>query len=187
MANFATAMVFRAENTTPFRCGQRVTLRKDMLPGEFSDEDFVRALAGSGARALLIGRKALVLLGAPVLTADYDLWLHFDDIEKLNAAFAPLDHEPNRSPEEARRAGRYVLENGEHIDVMVARAKTDAAGRTLDFDSAWQRRQTIPVAPGVAVHLPSVDDLITTKRWASRPRDLIDIQYLEQLRRRSPP
>jgi hypothetical protein len=149
--------------------------------GEFSDEDFVRALAGSGARALLIGRRALILLGVPVLTADYDLWVHFDDVEKLNAAFAPLDHEPNRTPEEARRTGRYVLENGEHVDVMVARAKADAAGRSLDFDSAWQRRQSIEVWPGAVIHLPSVEDLITTKRWASRPRDIIDIQYLEQL------
>jgi hypothetical protein len=153
--------------------------------GEFSDEDFVRALAGSGARALVIGRKALILLGAPVLTADYDLWVHFDDIEKLNAAFAPLDHQPNRSADEARRTGRYVLENGEHVDVMVARAKTDSGGRSLDFDSAWARRQTMQVAPGLAIHLPSLEDLITTKRWASRPRDIVDIQYLERLRQRS--
>jgi len=155
-----------------------------MLAGEFSDEDFLRALAGSGARALVIGRRALILLGAPVLTADYDLWLHIDDIERLNLAFAQLDHEPNRSPQEARRVGRYVLENGEHVDVMVARAKTDAAGNTLDFDSAWARRQTLEIAAGVPVYLPSLDDLITTKRWASRPRDVIDIQYLEQLRRK---
>ena len=155
-----------------------------MQAGEFSDEDFVRGLAGSGARALVIGRKALILLGAPVLTADYDVWVHIDDIEKLNAAFARLDHEPNRSPEEARRVGRYVLENGEHVDVMVARAKTDSEGRALDFESAWSRRQTIDVAPGVAIHLPSLEDLITTKRWASRPRDILDIQYIEQLRQR---
>jgi hypothetical protein len=95
-----------------------------------------------------------------------------------------LDHEPNRSPDEARRAGRYVLENGEHVDVMVARAKTDSEDHALDFDSAWSRRQTIEVAPGVAVHLPSLEELIATKRWASRPRDVVDIQYIEQLRQR---
>jgi hypothetical protein len=36
---------------------------------------FFRELHRSGARALLIGRRALVLLGLPVLTADYDFWL----------------------------------------------------------------------------------------------------------------
>jgi hypothetical protein len=150
--------------------------------GEFSDEDFVRALAASGVRALVIGRRALVLLGAPVLTADYDLWIHIDDIAKLNQAFAGLSHLPNRSPEEARRTGRYVLENGERVDVIVARARADSTGVELDFDSAWARRRAIEVLPGVVVHVPALDDLITTKRWASRPRDLVDIQYLEQLR-----
>lgn len=32
------------------------------------------------ARALLIGRGALVVLGLPPLTADNDFWLHIDDI-----------------------------------------------------------------------------------------------------------
>jgi hypothetical protein len=38
------------------------------------------------ARVLLIRRKAMVLLGLPVATYDYDRWIHFDDIEKLNDA-----------------------------------------------------------------------------------------------------
>ena len=29
----------------------------------------------------------IVLLGLPVATYDYDLWIHFDDIDKLNDAF----------------------------------------------------------------------------------------------------
>jgi hypothetical protein len=42
----------------------------------FEEVEFFRAVAGSGARALLIGRRALVALGMPVLTADYDIrWL----------------------------------------------------------------------------------------------------------------
>lgn len=154
-----------------------------MRSGEFSDEDFVRTLAASGARALVIGRRALILLGAPVLTADYDLWAHIDDVEKLNAAFATLEHVPNRSPEDARRLGRYVLENGEHVDVMVARAKADARAR-LDFDSAWARRQTIEAFPGVSVHLPCIEDLITTKRWASPVSPYDDVLPPDEFERR---
>jgi hypothetical protein len=43
------------------------------------------------------------------------------------------------------------------------------------------RRSGSAIAPGAVIHLPSIEDLITTKRWASRPRDIIDIQYLERL------
>ncbi|HXH25541.1 MAG TPA: hypothetical protein VNI78_09850 [Vicinamibacterales bacterium] len=41
-----------------------------MEPPRFDEVEFFRAIADSGARALLIGRRALVLLGLPVLTAD---------------------------------------------------------------------------------------------------------------------
>lgn len=91
---------------------------------------FFRAISTSGARALLIGRRALVVLGLPVLTADYDFWLHFDDAECI-----------------------------------------------------WTRRQTMSLASGLAVVLPSLADLVLTKRFASRPKDLEDIRMLEILRR----
>jgi hypothetical protein len=52
---------------------------------EFDEEALFSAIACSGVRALLIGRRALVALGIPVLTADYDLWIHIDDIAALVA------------------------------------------------------------------------------------------------------
>jgi hypothetical protein len=153
--------------------------------GEFSDEDFFRTLQASGARALLIGRRAMIALGAPVMTADYDLWLHRDDVEALNAAFDAVAHLPNRSPSEARSTGRYVLENGEHIDVMIAKAATTPSGTTLAFEDAWARRVMLTVLPGVSVALPCIEDLILTKEWGSRPRDLADIAWLGLLKARS--
>jgi hypothetical protein len=153
--------------------------------GEFTEERFFGAIAGSGARVLLIGRRAMVALGIPVLTADYDLWVAFDDVETLNAALAPLDLVATRSPDEARRTGRYVLENDEHVDVMVARAATTPAGEKLAFDDAWTRRQTV-MFETVPVAIPCTDDLVTTKRWSMREKDVRDIQLIEALRRTKP-
>ena len=70
---------------------------------DFDEASFFRAVAGSGSRAVLIGRRALIALGIPVLTADYDFWLHFDDLEKLNAALVPFELFPNRPPAEDLR------------------------------------------------------------------------------------
>jgi hypothetical protein len=154
------------------------------VPGSIvEDADILRALAASRARVLIIGRRALVILGLPVVTSDYDFWVHIDDIELLNAAFEELEHAPNKTPEQARAAGRYVLENGEHIDVMVARARSTPSGESLDFDAAWRRRSTVTIAEGISVCLPAIDDLITTKRWASRAKDVADIQLLEALKK----
>ena len=146
----------------------------------FDEAEFFRAL--SRVRVLLIGSRALVALGVPVITSDYDLWVHVDDIDALNAALAPFDLLPSHTPHEARARGRYVLENDEHVDVLVARVQGSGED-LLSFDDAWARRRVERHAGGTAISMPCVDHLIRTKRWSSRRKDLIDIQALEALRR----
>ncbi len=55
----------------------------------------------------------------------------------------------------------------------------------MAFDDVWPRRQTLEVAPGVTIAVPTIDDLILTKRFGGRPRDLEDIRLLETLRKQS--
>ena len=153
-----------------------------MDAGEFDEVEFFRAIADSGARALLIGRRALIVLGIPVLTSDYDLWLHRDDAEVLNGAVARFGLVPTRSPEAARQAGRYVLENSERVDVLVARGVSTVSGELVTFDGVWGRRQVVELAPGISIALPELSDLIATKRFAARPKDVEDIRLLEVLR-----
>jgi hypothetical protein len=150
---------------------------------DFDEVAFFRAVEGCGARALLIGRRALVVLGLPVLTADYDFWLHIDDIDAFNHATAPFGLSPTYAPDEARRRGRYALENDEHVDVLVARSVPTIQGDPVAFADLWNRRQATRLVEGVHVQLPSLADLIVTKRFASRPKDLEDIRLLEILRR----
>ena len=155
-----------------------------MKGSEFDETKFFAAVAASGARALLIGRRALVLLGLPVLTVDYDYWLHIDDIETFNTAAAPFELLPSHAAGEARGRGRYVLQNDEIVDVLVARSVTTIEGIRLAFDDVWGRRRTVSFRDETEVALPTVADLISTKRFAARPKDLEDIRLLEVLRAR---
>jgi hypothetical protein len=152
-----------------------------MRGAEFDEAVFFRAIHESGARALLIGRRALVLLGLPVLTADYDYWIAIDDIDVFNAAAARCELYPTRTPDEARRRGRYALENDEHVDVIVARSVTTTEGVAVAFDDLWARRRTVTLDPDVTVHLPVESDLILTKRFADRQKDLEDIRLLRAM------
>jgi len=158
------------------------TYRRNTRAMLVDELELFRAIAHSEARALLIGRQALIALGIPVLTSDYDFWIHIDDAEAFNQALEPLDLVPSRSPEEARRIGRYVLENDEHIDVLVARSMPTIDGTRVAFDDVWERRQELELATDVPVALPSLDDLIATKRFAARPKDAEDVRLLEVLR-----
>ena len=150
---------------------------------DFDELAFFRAIGSSGARALLIGRRALVVLGLPVLTADYDFWLHIDDIEKFNDAAGAFDLQPSVEASAARHRGRYVLANDERVDVLVARSAPTVDGQTVAFDELWASRELAPLADGVSVVLPSVAGLILTKRFAARPKDIEDIRLLEVLQK----
>lgn len=149
----------------------------------FDEQQFYAAIAQSGARALLIGRRAMVALGAPIGTWDYDFWIHPDDIEAFNAALAPFGLRPNRSPAAARARGRYVLENSERVDVLVARQVSTVDGQPVRLDDLLARAHRFELAAGAVVPVPRVSDLIATKRFALRAKDLEDIRLLEILRR----
>jgi len=165
-------------------CIASVAIR-DILPfvegTDFDERRFFSSIAQSGARTLLIGRRALVALGLPVLTADYDFWVHPDDVARFNRAVEAVGLLPTHTPEEARTRGRYVLENDEHVDVLAARSFPMVDGVAVAFDDVWGRRQTLHLDPGTPVTIPSLADLILTKRFASRPKDIEDIRLLQTL------
>ncbi len=117
----------------------------------------------------MIGRRAMVALGVPVGTYGYDFWLHPDDLETFNDAVA-------------RSVGRYVLENGERVDVLVARQVSTVDGTPVRFDELYARAHRFEVAAGAIIAVPTVSDLISTKRFAVRAKDLEDIRLLEALR-----
>jgi hypothetical protein len=150
-------------------------------PSDFDEDAFFSAVSASGARALLIGRRAMVALGAPVLTADYDFWIHIEDIERFNVACEPFGLAPTAAPDEARRRGRYALENDERVDVLVARSVSTVDSVVVRFEDLWPRRQEVAYRAGQSVAVPAVDDLILTKRFGARPKDLVDIDFLRAL------
>lgn len=151
-----------------------------MQGSAFDEATMFASIAAANIRALLIGRRALIALGLPLMTRDYDFWIHIDDIERMNSALADLELYPTKPPDVARTLGRYVLEGDEHCDIMVARAVGIHDGPMVRFDDVWTRRQQLQFGSTV-LYVPSLPDLILTKRFGSRPRDADDIRMLEQL------
>jgi hypothetical protein len=155
-------------------------------PSVFDEIEFFRAIANSRARALLIGRRALIALGLPVMTSDYDYWIAADDADAFNEAVRPLELRPTLDPAAARQRGRYVIEGDEHVDVLVARGVSTVDGIMVRFDDVWDRRIHLAITDDVSIAIPSLDDLILTKKFGARPRDADDIRWLEVLRASKP-
>jgi len=64
--------------------------------------------------------------------------------------------------------------------VLVVGALPDYRPGRLRF--LWTRRQTLALEAGIEVQIPALEDLILTKRFANRPRDLEDIRLLTILK-----
>ncbi len=55
------------------------------------------------------------------------------------------------------------------------------------FEQVWARHRRVAIDDSVGVCLPALDDLILTKRFGARPKDLEDIRLLEVLKEEEGP
>jgi predicted nucleotidyltransferase len=151
--------------------------------------EFLRELYDEDIRYLLVGRQALVMLGAPLMTADYDFYIAPDraTLEALLAIAARRKLEHSASAVEESPLLSLFSDNLK-LDFLRARRYVTKDGESFSFEDLYARKQTIPV-DDFAVYVPTIEDLILTKRTRLSPRDEEDIKYLQVLleRRDAPP
>ncbi len=140
--------------------------------------DLLGALAGAGARYLVVGAHAMAVHGVPRATGDLDVWIRPERgnaervWEALREFGAPIEA-VGVALEDLYTPG-MVIQIGQpprRIDLL-----TELSG--LEFDEAWSRR-TIHSVGDVPVPLLSRPDLIRNKRATGRPKDLADLGILE--------
>jgi hypothetical protein len=66
--------------------------------------------------------------------------------------------------------------------VLVGRSVPTIEGLPVVFEEVWARRRALSLDSGVDVQLPAIDDLILTKRFSARSKDLEDIRLLRILK-----
>lgn len=135
-----------------------------------------------GVRYLLIGRQAIVLLGAPVTSFDYDLWV---SPQSRGEAFAILEAE-GFEPSSARQDKKPIvtfIRDITKIDVFFA----SGFGKGLLFEECEKKAEVLRDEQGdFFLRMASIDDLIRLKEFRGRlrPKDLEDIEYLSKLRKK---
>ena len=141
--------------------------------------EFIECCDRREVRFLIVGGYALAAHGHPRATKDLDVWVLIDptNAERLVQALddfgmgslglTPADF---LEPEIVVQLGYAPI----RIDLL-----TSISGVT--FDQCWPNRIVINVG-NVETGFISVDDLITNKRAAGRPQDLVDADTLERNR-----
>ena len=143
--------------------------------------DFLREIYFRDIAYLLVGRQALVLLGAPLMTADYDFYLspepeHLKEL--LSLAREKRLEVSAKHPE--RRPFFSLLGDTLKLDFFRARTYSMKPGGKFTFEELFARKKVLPVED-FAVYLPTINDLIKCKQVRDSPKDREDIKYLQVL------
>lgn len=136
--------------------------------------DLLKLFNDRGAPAAIIGGIAASLLGRPRLTRDIDALVMLESVqwEGLLIASTHCGFSPRISDVLAfAHSNRVMLLRHTHSGIDV-----DIAFAALPFEEeALKRTLTITIG-GIAIPLPSPEDLIIMKAVAHRPRDIADIE-----------
>jgi hypothetical protein len=141
--------------------------------------DIIKDLNRMGIKNLIIGRRAVVLYGAPVLTADYDFWIDSNDKAKALSYFVKKGCDLSYS-EDSKKPIIQVYAGLMKIDLFFHKAITNLEGELIEFAPCYENA-TIKEDPeqDVFFRIPSIDDLIRTKKIRKENvKDLQDIEYL---------
>jgi hypothetical protein len=145
-----------------------------MLSPDF--RDMLSALSDAGADYLLVGAYALSAHGLVRATGDIDLWVRptAENASRVYAALIQFGVPAEKfGPEDFTRAD-HVIQLGVpplRIDIL-----TGISG--VEFSAAWEDRIVVEM-DGLEVPVLSRAHLLANKRAARRPKDLLDLRWLE--------
>jgi len=132
-----------------------------------------------GIRYLIIGRRAVVLYGAPVLTADSDFWVDVADRSRALSYFVEKGCSLSE-PEDSLKPIIQVYAGPRKIDLFFHKAVRNIEGDLIEFKSCYENA-TVREDPeqDIFFRIPCIEDLIKTKKIRKENvKDLQDIEYL---------
>jgi len=132
-----------------------------------------------GIRYLIIGRRAVVLYGAPVLTADYDFWIDSTEKQRVLAYFIKKECDLS-DPEDTLKPIIQVYAGPRKIDLFFHQTIRNLEGELIEFNTCYENSSIKEDREqGIFFRLPMIDDLIKTKKIREKNvKDLQDIEYL---------
>jgi len=148
------------------------------------NRDFAEMLSiftEEGVEYLVVGAYAMAAHGWPRATGDIDLWVRptRENAERVFRALrrfgAPLFDLALEDLEKADTVFQIGQPPG-RIDIL-----SGVSG--VAFDDAWPHRMSTSIE-GQVVHVIGFDQLVTNKRAAGRPKDLVDVMRLERMARK---
>lgn len=152
---------------------------------EVSFFKLIRELNRVKVRYLIIGRRAVILYGGPVLTADTDLWIHPEDKRRvLSLLLDRLGLEISHPPD-TKRPIVSGFSGSKKYDLFFQRSVKNIEDEKIEFEDCY-KNSVLKEDPreGISFRIPSIDDLIRLKKIRKpNVKDEQDIEYLLKAKR----
>ena len=140
----------------------------------------IRELNRQKIRYLIIGRRAVILYGGPVLTADHDLWIHPADKKKILSLLLEKFGFELSHPPDTKRPIVTGFSGMKKYDLFFQKSIKNIEDETIEFEECY-RNSTVKedVTEKVFFRIPSIDYLIRLKKIRKQNvKDQQDIEYL---------
>ncbi len=153
---------------------------------------FLKEAESRKIRLLLIGRWAVAQHGAPVVTADYDFWIHPKERIPLFHLLDEVFDAELPPKEDWDKPIITVFIGPDKVDCFSPKKIVNEEGQELVFDEIYSRAE-VKRDPdeNLIIRIPKIDDLIAMKKFTQRDplkqaRNLEDIRYLQTLKAKRP-
>lgn len=149
----------------------------------------LRCLHAESAEFIVVGGMAMVSYGSATITGDLDVCYRCvpDNLERVVRALQPLRPRLRGAPSDLPFLwDTRTLRNGLNFTLTTDAGDIDLLGELVGvggFEALLSEAETVDIA-GQRTLIIGLEQLIRAKRAAGRPKDIIHIQELEEIKRR---
>lgn len=148
-------------------------------------DSFVALANKHGVRMLMVGGGAVNFHGYQRHSADVDFWIETteDNFKKLVAVFNEMGYEISDFPEKVKKEEQNISIKFSPLDLNLELITKFSVNKT--FDQAFEDSEIVEINDKKFLrwNVLSFEDLITSKIKAGRPKDLLDIQQLQEIKK----
>jgi len=149
-------------------------------------DKFVDLINRYEVKMIMVGGGAVNFHGYQRSSADVDFWIDNrpENLEKLIIVLQELGYDTNEFPEKVKKSLQNIsLKFSYNIDIeLITNSSINKS-----FDEAYKDAEIVTKNGRKILYwrVLSYDDLITSKIKSGRPKDLLDIQELERIKKKN--
>jgi len=134
-------------------------------------------------RMLMVGGGAVNFHGYQRHSADVDFWIETstENFSKLVSVFQQMDYDIDDFPEDVKKQLQNISVKFSPVSLDLELITNFSVNKSFEEAYASSVVATSPLNPELNWRVLNLEDLITSKIKAGRPKDLLDIQTLKEI------